>query len=237
MLWKKPETIARYALNIETENLSKDYYETYLERINAITVEDVQNAAKKYFAVDKARIVVTGKGSDVLDNLEKVVFNGKKVPVKYFDKNVEKTEKPNYQMSLPEGTTLQTVLDNYVTAVGGKEKLESVTSYSLVAEAEMQGMKLILEIKRTSENQFMQDIKVMGNSMSKQVLDGNKGYMIMQGQRKDMSEEELKKVQEESIPFPELGYTSNVVSLEGIALIDGTKTYEIKISDEKKLFL
>ena len=58
---ERPSTIARYALNIETEGLPKDFYKTYLERINAITIEDVQAAAQKYFSTKNARIVVVAK--------------------------------------------------------------------------------------------------------------------------------------------------------------------------------
>ena len=230
---EKPETIARYALNIETEGLSKDYYKTYLERINAITKDDVQKAAQKYMTTDKARVVVTGKGSEVIDNLENVIFNGKKVPVKYYDKFAKGSKKPNYEAAIPEGMTAQNVLEKYIEAIGGKEKLMGVESYSLIAEAEMQGMILNLEVKKTSKNQYMQDVKVMGNSMSKQVVDGDKGYMVMQGQRKDLGEEELKKVKEESAPFPELNLLNTDVALEGVEVIDGKKAYKIKISDEK----
>jgi len=233
---EKPETIARYALNIETEGLSKDYYKTYLERINAITKDDVQKAAQKYMTTENARIVVTGKGSEVIDNLEKVMFNGKKVPVKYYDKFAKGSEKPNYEATIPEGMSAETVLEKYIEAIGGKEKLMGVESYSLMAEAEMQGMKLNLEVKKTSKNQFMQDVKVMGNSMSKQVVDGDKGYMVMRGQRKDFGEDELKKLKEESAPFPELNLLNTDVTLEGIEVLNGKKTYKIKISDEKTSF-
>ena len=233
---EKPETIARYALNIETEGLPKDYYKTYLERINTITKDDVQKAAQKYMTTENARIVVTGKGSEVIDNLEKVMFNGKKVPVKYYDKFAKGGEKPNYEAAIPEGMTAQNVLEKYIEAIGGKEKLKGVESYSLMAEAEMQGMILNLEVKKTAKNQYMQDVKVMGNSMSKQVVDGDKGYMVMQGQRKDLGEDELKKVKEESAPFPELNLLNTDVALEGVEVIDGKKAYKIKVSDEKTSF-
>lgn len=233
---EKPETIARYALNIETEGLPKDYYKTYLERINVITKDDVQKAAQKYMTTENARVVVTGKGSEVIENLEKVMLNGKKVPVKYYDKFAKGIEKPNYEATIPEGMSAQTVLEKYIEAIGGKDKLMGVESYSLMAEAEMQGMTLNLEVKKTSKNQFMQDVKVMGNSMSKQVVDGDKGYMVIQGQRKDMSDEELKKIKEESAPFPELNLLNTDVTLEGIEVIDGKKAYKIKVSDEKSSF-
>ena len=39
--------------------------------------------------------------------------------------------------------------------------------------------------------------------------------MVVQGQRKDMGEEELKKMKEESVPFPELNLLETDVTLEG----------------------
>ncbi|EAQ99784.1 M16 family metallopeptidase [Maribacter sp. HTCC2170] len=236
MALERPETISRFALNILTEDLPQDFYRTYLDKINAVTVDELQATAQKLISTNNAKIVVTGKGSEVLDNLEKMKIDGKKIPIKYFDKFAASTEKPNYQAALPEGVTARTVLEKYIEAIGGKEKLMGVESYSLVAEAEMQGMKLNLEVKKTSRDQFMQDVKVMGNSMSKQVVDGDKGYMVIQGQRKDLGEDELKKVKEESAPFPELNLLNTDVTLEGVEVINDKKAYKIIITDEKTSF-
>ncbi len=237
MALEKPETIANYALNIETEDLPEDFYKTYLERIEAVTIADVQNAAQKYFSTDNARVVVTGKGSEVLENLEKVSFDGKKLPVLYYDKYANKTEKPDYEAAIPEGITVDAILAKYIEAIGGKEKLEAVESYAMIAEAEMQGMKLELEMKKTTKDQFMQDIKVMGNSMQKQVLDGDKGYMVAQGQRKDLSDEEIIKVKEESAAFPELNYlAAGNITLEGVEPVGDKKAYKLKITDAKSAF-
>ncbi len=237
MALERPETVANYALNIETEGLPKDFYKTYLERLDAVTVEDVQKAAKKYFSTSNARVVVTGKGSDIIENLEKVSFKGKTVPVLFYDKYANKTEKPDYSAAIPEGMDANTILEKYIEAIGGKAKLDGVESYSMVAEAEMQGMKLELEMKKTTKDQFMQDVKVMGNSMSKQVLDGDSGYAVVQGQRKDLSPEEIEKVKEESSAFPELNYlAAGNVTLEGVEQVGDSKAYKLKISDSKSAF-
>lgn len=237
MALEKPQTIANYALNIETEDLPKDFYKTYLERIEAVTLDDIQRAAQKHLSTKNARVVVAGKGSEVLENLEKMTFAGKKVPVLYYDKFANKSEKPNYDAALPEGVTAESVLLKYIEAIGGKEKLEGVESYAMLAEAEMQGMKLELEMKKTTKDQFMQDVKVAGNSMQKQVLDGDKGYMIARGQRKDLSEEEIKKIKEESAAFPELNFlVAGNISLEGIEAVGDKKAYKLKITDTKSAF-
>jgi chromosome segregation ATPase len=170
-----------------------------LERLEKITVADVQNAAKKYFSPENARIVVAGKGSDILENLEQVTFKGKKIPVKYVDKTGAPSQKPDYNMAMQEGVSATSVLEKYLEAIGGREKLEGVASYALAANAEMQGIALQLELKKTDSDQFMQNINMMGNSVSKQVLDGDKGYMVMQGQRRDMAVEEIEKLKEEKV--------------------------------------
>ncbi len=60
-----------YALNIETDELPQDFYQTYLKKINAVTAEDIQRVAQKYYLADNARIVVVGKGSEVAEGLGK----------------------------------------------------------------------------------------------------------------------------------------------------------------------
>ncbi|WP_317043820.1 M16 family metallopeptidase [Maribacter sedimenticola] len=234
---ENPQTVAQYALNIETEDLPKDFYKTYLERLDNISREEVQMAAQKFFNVDNARIVVAGKGSEILSNLEQIDLNGKKIPVLHYTKNAERTEAPNYESSVPENLTANEVISSYITAIGGKEKLEDVDTFLMTAAAEMQGMQLDLEIKKTVANQFMQDVKMMGNSVSKQVLDGDTGYMVNQGQRMELSGEELLKIKAESAPFVELQYLTNSdISLDGAEMVGDKSAFKVKVSDDKTIF-
>lgn len=89
---EKPQAIARYALNIETEDLPADFYENYIKTINAVSPEDVLRAAKKYFLLDNTRIIIAGKGSEVIPGLEKL-----KIPMFYFDNYGNPVEKPIYK--------------------------------------------------------------------------------------------------------------------------------------------
>lgn len=89
---QQPQAVARYALNIEIENLPKDFYTNYIKNINAVTVKDVQLAANKYILVDNMRIIIVGKGSEVIPGLEKL-----NIPLFYFDKYGNPVEKPIYK--------------------------------------------------------------------------------------------------------------------------------------------
>lgn len=236
MALERPSTIANYALNIETEGLPKDFYKTYLERINAITVADVQQAARKYFSTENTQVVVTGKGKEVLENLEKMTFQGKKLPVKYFNTNADQVEKPEYKMELPAGVTAQSVIENYLDAIGGRAVLEKVKTVSIFASGEVQGMALNFQLIRTSDNQFMQNIEMMGRSMSKQVFNGENGYAMMQGQKMDLNPQQAAMIKDEAQPFYELHLDPEAISLEGIEKVDGENAYKVKVSGNRVAF-
>ncbi len=86
---EKPQTIASFALREKTQSLPADFYENYIKNIDAVTLEQIQAAAKKYFSDDAARIVVAGKAADVLPALEKLG-----ILIEYFDKYGNPTTKP-----------------------------------------------------------------------------------------------------------------------------------------------
>ncbi|MBT8295976.1 MAG: insulinase family protein, partial [Gramella sp.] len=124
---ESPSTLANYALNIKTNDLSDDFYENYLKRINEVTAEDIKRVANKYYQIDNMRIVVAGKASEIAENLEKVEFNGKTIPVKYYNKLGEEIEKP-VAKEIDPSVTAETVFSKYIDAIGGKEAVENVES-------------------------------------------------------------------------------------------------------------
>ncbi|MEP2280703.1 pitrilysin family protein [Maribacter sp.] len=237
MALEDPETIARYALNVEKENLPKDFYKSFLEKLDKVSKAEVEAAAKKYFNVDNARVIVVGKGSDILSGLQNIDYKGKKLPVLAYSKTADRVETPDYDVAVPTNVSAKSILEKYITAIGGKDKLESVNTLAMMAAAEMQGMKLDLNVKKTSSDQLMQDVQMMGNSVSKQVLNGDTGYMVMQGQRKDLEEKELDAIKKESAPFTELQLVNDeFVTIEGMEMVGDKNAYKLKIGENKSAF-
>jgi len=181
-----PATVAGFALNMARYNLPKDFYETYLEKINAVTLDDIQNAAIKYFQGDKARIIITGKGIDVLKNLENTDY-----VIKYFDKEGNPTEKPAMTLPIPDGMTAEKVVNNYLNAIGGKDKVMAVKTTMMTANATIQGTPLVMTMKASLPNKTSQVISVMGNVAQKSVFDGEKGYAEGCGQKIGMTDEKI----------------------------------------------
>lgn len=220
---EKPQTIARYALNIETENLSPDFYENYIKSINAVTADDILRVANKYFLIDNTRIIITGKGSEVLPALEKL-----KIPIFYFDKYGNPVEKTVAKKTIPAGVTAKSVLDNYIKNIGGEKALSGVKSIVTVSSGTIQGTPIELTSKTTT-GKMSRELKAMGMSMMKQVVNDKGAYMVQQGQRKEISGDELKDMKEEAHPFSELALAKKTgLSLDGIETVNGADAYVIK---------
>ena len=232
---EKPQTIARYALSIRTENLPEDFYKTYLQKINAVTVADVLAATKKHIKLDQARIFVTGKGSEVLENLEQVAPFGKPLKVSYYDPYGTPTERPDYSSQLPEGVTSASILENYFNAIGGLDKLKSITSKSEVLQATMQGMQLEVVTKKTNQQQSLLTVSMMGNVMQKQVVNKDKGYTEAQGQHTDLSGAELEDALKDSYIFAEFGLDPSNIKAS-VADVNGVAAYELAVSATKSFF-
>lgn len=233
---ERPSTIAQYALDILTEGLPEDFYTTYLQNINAVSLEDIQRVTQQYFHLDNARIFVTGKGSEVLENLEKMTPLGKSLNLNFYDKYGESVARPNYEIAVPEGVDAPQIIARYLEAIGGKEAALAIKSKKEVANASMQGMSLEIVSKKTNSQQSFLAINMMGNTMQKQVINKDKGYNEAQGQRMEMDEKALADALKDSAIFAELVVNLEEINLVGTVDVNGKEAYEIKVSESKSFF-
>lgn len=228
---ERAETVANYALRIKTQNLPNDFYVNYLKKINAVTAEDVQRVAKKYYKPEKLRIVVVGKGSEVLEGLKNIKGpNGKPLPVLYFDREGNPVQEPNYNVKVEGGVTAETVLNKYLEAIGGRKAAENVKSMRIKANAEMQGMKLDFMSLNTSKGQSLTEVSMGGMVLQKAVFDGEKGYMMAQGQKVENTEEQNAEAKIASQPFKELNAPN--AKLVRAEQVNGKDTYVISFGDK-----
>ena len=228
-------TIARYALNIETNDLPEDFYKNYLKKINAVTAEDVQRVAMKYIKPGNLRIVIAGKGSDVAAPLENMTYNDKTVPVLYYNKKAEKVEKPVFSKPIPEGVTVETVYDQYIEAIGGREAVENVNSVMMKGKATVQGMSIDMTVKRTQDGKSLMEMTMGGNVLNKVVFDGKDGYTMARGQKMEMSDKQIEEQKQSAGLFPELDVDEDH-ELVSIVPVDGEDAYVVKTGEDSKAY-
>lgn len=223
---EKPQTVARYALNIETEKLPADFYEKYIQTINNVTPEDIYRVSNKYFLLDNMRIVITGKGSEVIEGLEKL-----QIPIFYFDKYGNPTEKPITKKEAPATLTAKTVFDNYIQAIGGEKAVSSVkTLYMIGATTIPQAPSpLSFASKLDAKGKMAISLNMGSMPIMKQVVNEKGAYIEQQGQRKNLEGADLEEMKASAIPFEELRLSKRTdLKVNGIEAINGKEAYSIK---------
>ena len=174
-------------------------------------------------------MVVTGKGSEVLENLEKVTIDGKKLNIKYYDKYATSVEKPDYNAAVAEGVTVQSIIDNYFKAIGGKEKIDEIESLLLVYEGEAMGSKIKTEERRTADK-YAQTTFMNDNPMTGVVAKDDELFMKQGANKMPMPPEMAKDLKGAMGVFPEQGIlTSDGAKLVGTEEIDGKSAYKIEV--------
>ncbi|MAR98268.1 MAG: peptidase M16 [Formosa sp.] len=231
---ERPSTVAGYALDVIYNNLPDTFYENYLEKINAVSIEDVKRVANTYFNVDNARIIIVGKGSDIVTNLEKTG-----IPIKYFDKYANPTEKPEFSKPIPEGINATSIMVSYIEAIGGKDAVDGVKTLLFSAEMTIEGapFKPTAIRKSMAPNKSSTEIIVPGmGTMMKEKFDGESGYSEQGGMKNPMSKEDIDDKSSEKVLFPELHYTLDDIELISLSDIDGKEVYKIKVNGSEESF-
>ena len=223
---EKPQTVAGYALRIQSQGLPADFYENYIKNISAVTADDVLRVANKYFLIDNSRIVIVGKASDVAPGLEKL-----KMPVFYFDKYGNPTAKPEFKKPVPAGVTAKSVIDNYIKAIGGEKAASAVKTIAMSGTTTIPQAPSPLSFtsKIDAKGKLMVELAMGTMSLMKQVLNDKGGYVMQQGQRQNIEGATLAEMKAAAVPFEELSLSKKQgLTLESIESINGKDAYAVK---------
>lgn len=223
---EKPQSVARYALNIETEKLPADFYEKYIQTINNVTIDDIYRVSNKYFQIDNMRIVIVGKGSEVLPGLDKL-----EIPISYFDKYGNPIAKPVTKKEAPAGVTAKVVFDNYIKAIGGEKAVSSVKTLFMNGTTTIPQAPAPLTFisKLDSKGKMMVSLSMGSMALMKQVVNEKGAYVEQQGQRKNLEGTDLAEMKANAAPFEELQLSKRTdLTVNGIEQINGNDAYSIK---------
>lgn len=218
--------IAGFARNIMIYNLPKDYYRTYLQKINAVTADDVQKAAKKYFNYSNTRIVIAGKADSIKASLKKLGY-----PVKMFDKDANPVTAEAAAAVKPAASAKE-VIEHYIQALGGKDAVTKLSSILATGAMKVQGMELPVTDKRMAPNKELVEMSMNGQVVSKTVFNGTSGYQLQMGQKKDMSGDELARFKDQKSLIPQLHYLDGGFKLVPgkVVKIDGSEANQLNIT-------
>jgi len=219
-------TVARFAINVDHLGFADNHYATYLQRLSAITVDDIHAAAQKYLKPNNTHIIVVGDAENLADKL--VVFG----EVTLYDSyGVEKSDlKP-----VPASVNSETVVSDYITALGGAKKLNKLNSLQFNYSVAVTGapMSLDMEVLQQKPNSFSMTMSTSGMTVQRQFSNGTQGFNDgMQG-KSEMTAEELDDAQAQYQIASELNYFDlYTAELKGIDVLDGEEVYVMVRTDK-----
>ncbi|MFT3682918.1 MAG: pitrilysin family protein [Ferruginibacter sp.] len=227
-----PAKTAEYATNILINNLPKDFYRTYLQKINAVTVADIKNVSKTYFSENNSRIVIAGNASKIIPKLMKFGY-----PIKKYDRFAEPViekpiEKGNETAKTTNNISAYEIVESYLKAVGGKEEIKKVNTLSSNVSLAMMGRTFEGTNKRMSPNKEFTEMKMGAMVVFKKVFDGGKGYQQQGPQKADLTEQEIKEAWDEKGIIPQLYYitdTAYKTDYLGTGKVNDEETYRLKV--------
>lgn len=221
---EQPSTIASFAINTDRYDLPGDYYKNYLKNLDALTVNQVNQLAQKYVRADRLFITVVGRADDFADKLEQ--FGD----VTFYTVEGE----PEVKLEIEDASiTAQGVIDRYIDAIGGREKLEAVKTFKMVSEAEVQGMTIQLEqIVDKNKGIALQNTKMGDQILSQVRIADGKVSVSAQGQVQELPAEAAGAYLTVLDIFPEIYYQSKgyQMTLDGMTTVEGQQAYTIKLT-------
>ena len=226
---ESPQTLARYAQNIVRYNLPENHYETYLERLESTTIEDVQAIAKKYITPDRANIIVVGNKDEIAEKLLRFDADGE---IDYYDAFGNKLEVNN--SVLPDDVNADVVLNDYFNAIGGKEKLMAVKSIEQHYDMSVMGQDVQVDVYKSAPNNFAMKIGNEQMVMQEMKFDGTTAYSGgMGGSSKATEGPAFEQAKSQAVMFDQLAYLEDGYSLDlkGIDNVEGEPCYKMSVTD------
>lgn len=221
-------TAAQFALNTEINNLPDDYYATYLKRLDAITVADVQRVARKYVRPDQANIVIVGKADDIAEKLKPFA------EIQYFDVEGNEVD-PEAAKAAVASVDAQSVIDRYLAAVGGTDKIKAVKDVKMVITTSVQGATLTMTSLKKGNVMLKESVAFSGNVMQESILNNGQAKVSAQGQSQDVpAGPQLDTMKEAAIMFAEMYYkeAGYTIAIRGIEEVNGKEAYAMTVKSK-----
>lgn len=223
---ESPQTVANFALSIARYGLPNDFYDTYLEKIAAVTADDVLAVSAKYLSVDNAHILVVGNKEAVAEPLAKYATSGK---VNYYD--IYGNPIDDDQLKVPANLTAAEIINKNIEAIGGKAKLNALKTVKILGSADFSGFNLAMATLYQLPDKMSMEITAQGQVFNTTIVNGDKAKVGQMGQFKLLEGDAASSTVNQAILFPELyvGRSDMKAEIKGMEIVEGRKTYIVDI--------
>ena len=236
---ESPQRIASYALNTIREDLDRDFYPTYLQKVQNSSANDLLEVSRRVMRPEDAYIIVVGDKS-VAEKLKRFDVDGE---IDYYDENGNKMDAAAIAALTPAGPTAassdltpQRVLSGYLDAIGGQAAIDKVKSITMTSEGSIQGTPIRQTTTRQDGDKMHIVVSVpsMGRTVQEVVYNGGKAKIEAQGNAMPVDEATLAKLGSQASLFPLLDLMNkpDEVTVAGMQDVNGKPAVVLEQNDD-----
>jgi len=222
---ESPQTVANFAINTKRYNLAPEFYQTYLAKLAAITKEDVMRQAGRFVKDVGNYIVIVGNAKEIIPKLE--AFGKVRLLDEYGN-----AVNPNPLRVAPAGLTAETVVSQYIQAIGGAEAIKKLKDLSLTYTGEVQGQTLVLDQYRKRPNMQASVVSIAMNEVDRTTCNGKTSIKKGQMGTTEASGKDLENAIARAVFFPEINYAAIGVKsqLLGLEKVNGQDANKLEFT-------
>lgn len=223
-----PRTVARFALNTYLSRLEEDHYATYLQRLQAVNKQQVQEAAEAFLRPDKAVVFVVGDKQRIAKGLERFSMQTN-MPIWQVDENGDRWREP--PLERVRDRTAEQVMEAYVAALGGKQAIGRIRDLRIEMSAEVGGMTLAMTNWYGEGGQFRSETRVGSTVVQEVILDGRRAMSRGPQGVQELEDIDLEQVKRAAYPVPEVAPSrmAESMALVGRTQVNGREAYRLDI--------
>jgi len=220
-----PRTVARFALNTYLNGLSQDHYATYLQRLEKVTVDDIQRAAKAFLLPENAIVFVVGD----LEKIRRTMIPLSMEPfIPLLELDVEGQVKEDHLVDAGD-TTAQQVIDRYLDAIGGKKAIGKISSMERRMTGKMGKANVVVTEQFGKNNKYRKEIIADDRILQQVVCNGTRAVDVQSNIPEELEGDRLHELILWSHPVPEALEVSAPIErfMDGRTTIGEKSVYKI----------
>lgn len=220
-----PRTQAQLVLNTYLLNLPADHYDTYLQRLDTVTVQGVLAAAQRFILPDVATLVLVGDKRTLDVRMLPLLDN---LGMEHLDSHGKPWREPITPVKDLDGPA---VIDAFVKASGGEPALNAVRDLHIMARGTHEGEAVVMELWKAQPGKRAYELRAGSLVLDGEVYDGMRGIRYGPDGTNEVRDDALERMALDALMFPETAYpTTARTLLLGSVEVDGVPCHKVLVS-------
>ena len=218
---EQPQGLTQLLLDQLRYRLPSDYLAKWQDRYLPVSAADLLEICQIYVKPDQLLAMV------VADSTMANKYKGQKIH--HYDSFGNELQLAG--LLVPEGLTAETILSNYLSAIGGTERLSTVHTLSQTMIASLNNMELEMTVVKEKPAKLSIELFAGELLITQTIYDDTMATLVVMGDTQQIDRRGLTDLRDQALIFPEISYLQNGYTATFVAsdIINATQVYVLDI--------